>query len=723
MENVAIESLDPDHSPERLFIFHECMPALRNIVSHELALKLWTDYISRLSTRKPRKEIRSILHLSSEAYANSVLELKELVKSLKTPASIEEMLLDSLVQIRIEVANWINHLEIEIFKKEWRKYCPSYFDPKLVVWHQNGEINYKRSAIEMIYEGELNAAQRFIIKCSYGMGEEIEGFPVYLLPGDFLNVSFFDYEIRYWIHRLNGDNCTALQRFASALRGGDIRIERVMTKLCSIKSLPYAFEYFWNRLNEDEQISEAVEVLSESCMFQKMILSSMSFHQQRQLVDKIGVKLMKNFCYGLNMPENAFTIWTLIRDRITEQEFAELITDVFVRSMYSEDCMIMLNSVWDTASDQLRRYVAENNAKTIFASFCCDSEYSPSSYGFFIKFMSMVKKATRKRLFLSEDALMLIESVDDHNIMTNILNVCVPENADLLKFQKNVMKSSVMEKYCVELLNDSEFDKVIDVVMFYSPSVRLTQELVRNILHSNLLRKEIFVLDHEKWNKLSQIIDKAFPNDLQATSKLKKDLITSFSADAVHCWNQSDKFNELVKVTEQVYSSDDEIKVFKKTLLKHFRIMISSKQFWRRFEGKCFSTFVSWCSTDENNKDIDFKKIIPIDSFFDDKFGNICAWYVLNRETYEPEYLLNELDELVGYFCASKEEVKMFKIRKLKKYDLYWLREVWMNSDDRAWIKILSWFFENDQEQVDMFLGEELQRPKPWMSKLMRCFQ
>ncbi|XP_065214007.1 uncharacterized protein LOC135841121 isoform X2 [Planococcus citri] len=680
---VDAADLDLDNSSEKLFVFHESVSTLQYIASHKVALQLWHHRLSRAKCGK----------IPERTY--DFLESEKLAELLKTPQRIEEMLKKSLGKIGLETSRWISDFECKIFTGQISRYCPGNLDQSLIVWGQNGNIDGKRSASKMIIYGKLNAEQKFILMCAYGINQELEIFPMNSIPEFFQWLGISDLKIAYWIsyHRHN-------LRDVWLKMPGVIRAEHSLNVTMAMEYgyrrnrgssiLPHVFEHFWNRLSEAEQLAVALRILpgSQSRKIQKIILSTMSPFQQRQLVDQIPLELMAQFCGRCDMPENAFIIWTRIKDRITEQQFVRFLKMIFDRAVYFEKSFVLLTNVWNTASDRLKRHIADSNPDIILSPFMAYYQVpSPSIYRFVMKFLSLMKEHTRKQMIFSINKINIARVQD-----IDFLNLCLPEEADQWRFKNRIMESVTMTRYCARALYRLEFDDVINTVAFFSRNTHDIGEFFKKLLEADELNALIFILDYENWNKFCNFIDTVFNNYVSIIPELKKQIVSRFSARAVHCYNdEEENFNALVKITEQVFSSE-EMKTFKLTMLEHFQKKVSSIVYWFQFEGKCYNALVTWCSDDES-RIIDFRDVVPIDAFFDEILRTICSTVDRN-----PEFEMKTLDRYLRNFCSSDEEIKLLKIRKYYERDGYWIGEVNRTFRREIQLAIFDWFCSSEKE-------------------------
>ncbi|XP_065211746.1 uncharacterized protein LOC135839588 isoform X2 [Planococcus citri] len=690
---VANGDLDIDNSSEKLFVFHESVSTLREIASHRVALQLWHHYITRAKSKENQEQTKDFFEKVFNLDEDYESETEKLAELLETPQCVEEMLKKSLKKIRTKTEKWVYHFKSKIFRfrNGISRYCVQNFDPNHIVWRSNGKIDYKRTASKILTEGKLNAEQKFVMMCSYGMAVELERFPINSLPEFFLLLGITDLIVGYWISYHRHDLREIWHKMPGVIRPEDTSINVTMAMESVESWLPYAFEYFWNRLSEVEKLAVAPSILPRfQCReLQKIILSTMSSFQQHQLVDQIPIELMTMFSIIIDSakhcaPENVFTIWTLVKDQITELQFARFLKGVLRYVMHSEKYMNMLNNIWDTASDHLKRHIVENHSFSIFDSLIHCVPCPPTSYRLLMKFLPLVSEDARKDLIweLTRRHSDILAQKRD----TDILTLCLPRESDQFQLKDCIMESDSMKFYCVGKLNSLKFDEVINAVAFFSRNARDSRKFFETLLKAELLHAFTFILDYEKWNKLSNFIDTVFTNYPSTISSIKKQVVSFFSARAVYCWDEKENFSVLVKITEQVFSTE-EMKTFKQKLLKHFQETALSQMNWSFFEGKCFNTFISWCSEDES-RIIDLKDILPIDAFFDDTFRTICS-----SPNNDPKHLLNRLNAFLKYVCVSNEEVELVKIRKYFERDRYWIRQVEQIIVDRLTrYTISNWF-------------------------------
>lgn len=701
----AIQDKDVDLHDllEERFMFNECVPTLRQIACHEVALKLWHHYIAYDKPKTVQKKTNNHLRMAYGLDENYRDNSDKLVKFLNAPRCVEEMLKKSLDKIRTEMETWIRYFKEEMFKGTvMAKYCLHDFNPNYCVWFQNSEIDYKETASKILSNAELTHVQKFVILCLHGMADEIEIFPFHKLPRRFNELGYINFEISYWIPRCKSEVVDVMVKLVAIMTNEvDPKFNVIMSSYCANSSHRIAFEYFWNQLDEEEEISVALKVLPRMPHLQKTIVSKMSLYQQREVMSKIPYHFMANF-FILEMPENAFKVWLHVKDQITEEEFASLFELVYECPYYSEICIDVLNDIWDTAPYRLRNHVAQTEVDLIFRSFIFNRQRTPSSWKLFLSFLSLTSPGTRKQLILDDGDLLTNKFNDNPNYMIDILELLLPNESERIQYKNRVMESTTMKENFVKLIEALEFDMLNQKLAFYSSNDHLTREIIKKLLNSNEIDAKIFILDYDKWNKLSNFILGIFANDLSTASELKKHLISSFSSDAIYYWHKSDNFSEMIKVAEQEFSIE-ELEAYKQTLLKKIQKgIVTSTQFWRYFDGNCFDTFVLWCLGDEK-KVLEFKKLVSVDEIFDDVFGNICGWCEINGGEFEPYYLLNKLDVFLRYFCPDHEEVRKFKMRKLNELNQHMFPEAWLHSDDRAWYKVLMWGFENDQDEILKF--------------------
>ncbi|XP_065224640.1 uncharacterized protein LOC135848627 [Planococcus citri] len=485
---------------KELFVFYESASTLQDISSQKVALQLWHHHLSRMKWEEIQDLEVSYHHPSYRAKWKETLEkLYGFFADcgMKLPKRIEETLKKSLKTICEETRTWICHfIDDELLDGTF----PGYFDQNHIVWRHDHKIDYKKSASKMLTEGELNAEQKFLLMCQYGMTGELERFPMNSLPEDFCVRGISDVMVGYWISLYRPDLREIWLKTPDVIdeiRLEDTSIHVTMAQACvHYTPLFHSFEHFWNRLNEDEQMAFAAKYLPQFWELFEIMVSTMSCDRQLQLLNQIPDKLMGTFFdtysnAGFRKPMlycNFLRIWNLLKDRITKQqfvEFLEYVADYRVMEYDYEEYANRLIIVWDTASDHLKKHIVENHPRILFNSFMFCEKYSPSGYEFFLKFLPLANQPTRKELYLAQPVSNIVSKYD-----IDILNLCLPEEADQLQLKNRIMESSDMVNYCAALLRNGnkEFDEIFATVTFFSPNAHDTRELFENVLESGCFK-------------------------------------------------------------------------------------------------------------------------------------------------------------------------------------------------------------------------------------------
>ncbi|XP_065212785.1 uncharacterized protein LOC135840274 isoform X2 [Planococcus citri] len=551
--------LSSDHSSsENLFLFYESVPTLQVIASHELALHLWLYYIdldeSKAKSRSDvsdeddddvsddDSEISDYLCLVFNLDEDYASDSWKLIESLKLSRCIEKILIISMQTIRNEMEEWIRHFDEKIFPKQRSHYRLRNFNPNHCVWFQNGKINYKRSASKILSEGKLEAEQKFMIMCFYGMADELKKFPVNSLPDCFIQRNNSNFEISYWIYYLRNQVHKVKFRiskviFLHSYNESYVSFDFKITMWCFKELFLYACEYFWSRLNENEQVAAADVILHyrpaahlmrryrPTWEFQKFILPKMTPSQQRQLIDRVPTALMVNSIDESDTPENALVIWTRVKHRIEEFEFVEFLDLVYEDATYTEKCMNILNNIWDTASNGHKKCFAEDAGEIMYFLFDTCFQRSASGLAFAIKVLSMASEHTRNYLIMQHNLYCLVTNINNFDAFSRILEFC--SESDRSQFKNSIIESDEMVKHCLELLQHFQFDELVAKVAFYSPNADITRKFINKLLRSDTFDLEKFILDGELWNKFSNFINAVFPNNLSIARELKKQLILS----------------------------------------------------------------------------------------------------------------------------------------------------------------------------------------------------
>ncbi|XP_065225134.1 uncharacterized protein LOC135848952 isoform X6 [Planococcus citri] len=588
------------------------------------------------------------------------------------------------------------------------------------VWDINGHINDKKTAEKVFQcpERSNDNDDMFKMITTYCLENSIKDFPMSSLSRNF--IKFFvpnGHELMdYWIKWK--------RREENALGEHDGRFQnhqrRLLEKMifANFRNWPTcAYEYFWDFLDENEQVMMSGYLIRCDEKYQMFLLSKMSRNQLRSIYLEVPVDIIANY-FRLGELELAKVTWERVKLTITEVQFERLIDKILGSEMYREDNNIQcLIDVWSSAPDDLIDYLinVENCAiSDKFFSRNSESRVSCSSFNFFKVVLLRTTLEFRKQFFLEKGLHLLLNY--SHELFRSFIEDCLDVSNQLEITETLLVTTTESEQ--VEILlcfcdmlycSVEEFDAFLK---FLTLDPDLQMRIKKRLLRSGLLITEKLTrIDNRA--KLSQFIDELYAKDEKEARRQKKKAYNKFLLYRFHYWscfrrNGDEKFAEIDNLLAQFCTPED-IVTFKENLMDQFQAACSDTRwsysdiFVKRVNIPKLTT---WCYNGDEEKISQFKHSFPIDTAFQLYLREAVERYVNKRDA---DLSFSSLEHLLSWKFTSKKCIKSFKksqihcvMRTHNERTYYLFNGRWIYLTD-VLKKIIAWIFDGNEFQIEKF--------------------
>ncbi|XP_065220015.1 uncharacterized protein LOC135845414 [Planococcus citri] len=347
------------------------VPKLREITSFHIASRLWRLNWIHYKFTSTRSDLKGLFGDKLDIIA-SILDKIDLSDSNK------KIIMTHVYSIVMNLGCWTWSEENTCYAVSDRDenafvYFPRFYDH--IVWQQKDfTIDVKETVANMLlYEYEFNDLQRFKLACSYCFEDVIDDlWPTVTsdCKPDVISLISSRF-VRYWIERKKTGGV-----------GRNLYDEVSIIKSLSESNLP-AYEYFWNRLNDFQQMEVVLHFVKCDFKFPyEYIFPRLTQHQWIDLVnektDNIMFYMMRKYSTDGRKTENILRVWDHVCDMMD--------TDVFILMMWiciEHDCKPDKNclhkKIWNNAPDHLREAMLHE----LFDIKCEALSESPSAAEFF----------------------------------------------------------------------------------------------------------------------------------------------------------------------------------------------------------------------------------------------------------------------------------------------------------------------------------------------------
>ncbi|XP_065218982.1 uncharacterized protein LOC135844651 isoform X2 [Planococcus citri] len=609
------ENYDDESLKER-YVFLYDLPSLQEISSYEVCRTIWYSNLSKYQLIKA--EDTNVIHcrfmIGLHLFDHYQEHNEQLMKHLNVPASIEDILENSMNKVCTEIRNWVLDFYYGTLKLE--DHCGiRLIDPKWWVWSINGEIDCSKSARRILKDVSLTEWQKFLVMCRYCMADEINKFSSDCLPSQFFTRHFHEsnFICFYWICYLRNELHRIPVRNNDSV---DWTISRYHAELEILKNV------FWSRLNDDQRVTLVAYWINESvvrstsdfiCLEQ--IISKMSRSLQQRLLRKTSNTIVKFFASYSDSLRCTLWAWSHVGDQMTVEQFAELI-EKLLKTNVTWKSTSLLDEIWSTASAHQRNHVIQTKLDKFMDLLLADGDSTFSD-----RFLQLISADERKKLiFRLPNREILLEC--DIDFLSSFLDLYLPNPDDQLTLKKLVIDSPAFVGHLKYLLKCMEYESFDEALEFYfSHDAAAAQIFKRDFLEQKLKTMDFFfdiklITSTDTWDEFSRFIDEIFDDDPKPGLMVKQWFITSTFTGFTFWVSQGmldlfpklrRGFDDFVKIVEMVFKND-ELKNVKRLFFDEFcSISIDPScrtYFVYNFHNDIFfPKFMQWCSV-HNGKPI-----------------------------------------------------------------------------------------------------------------------
>ncbi|XP_065225130.1 uncharacterized protein LOC135848952 isoform X3 [Planococcus citri] len=682
-------------------------PRLEGMAALATALNVWNYYFSHHEWKYCEHELKKVNEISND---------------MKVPNCIRKKITALCETIKNQMSEYSTDLMRRMCHTDGSRY---HFFQHGAVWGINGHINEKKTAEKVLQCPERSNDNDHMFKMitAHCLENHINDFPMSSLREKFYRNSYV-YDSRreltdYWIEYKRSEENASDGGYDGRFQNQRRRILDQIKVGVARDWAMCAYEYFWDFLDENEQVTMArnlIHVIQSDKKFQMFLFSKMNRDQLRCLYSEMSVDIIVNY-FGIGELELAIATWERVRLTIREVEFELLIDNILWSEMYQEDNNIeCLINLWSSAPDNLIDYMinVKNCAITgYFFRGMPESRLSCSSFDFLKVILLRTTLNFRKQLFLEKASHLLL--FYPHVLFRSLIEDCL-DVSDQLEITEILLVTAMESEQtkilcCFRDLLYCSVEEFNAFLKFLTLDPDLQMRVKKRLLRSGLLitRKLIRI---DNWAKLSQFIDDLYPNNEKEARRQKKKASNSFLRSHFHYWscfrrNGDQKFSEIDNLFAQFFTPE-EIVTFKENIIEQFQIACSDTE-WNSdvvVKRVDIPKLTAWCYNGDEEKISQFKRSFPIDTAFQLFLREAVERYVNKRDA---DLSFSSLDHLLGWKFASKKCIKSFKksqihgVMKIRNVRANYLCKGWKIYLSDVLKRIIAWIFDGNEFQIEQF--------------------
>ncbi|XP_065220615.1 uncharacterized protein LOC135845738 isoform X2 [Planococcus citri] len=704
-------------TPSDEFVLRLRFPSLQEMAYSQIAIAVWYRYCST-----PRQRDYEHMYRPESFNELELMNCRKLIETLMMPGFMKEILNKRLKRVCGQTIRCAYYFRYELFSSNLVEYGIRQVDWEYFVWCPDGRINYKSTAIKMLHSRKLTDVQKFAIMSHFCLENEIKIFDLNRLPMKTFIPKVKedrDFLLFYWICYLKNE----LHSMASS--SFSIRTSYHEYRFHSMYYLIHggAFEYFWNRLNAEDQVTFISDKLFKygKCHWYHSLYYKMSHDQLTNLLERQPVNVVSLFIKGWEMPEWAIMAWKRCKNRISNEQFVDLLARVLGRfytnpTLHQEYKMSVVLEIWNTANDHQKIHAArqarlEKAAVHLILSatnslgfdFAPDDprlwkKLAPSTFKFLLKFLSLKSADFRKNLILEGDPSFIFNF--DFHVVHEIFELCLPNFQGEVEFNHERSKHAIRPYFCKMLYTVKDYDELNRRLLrsfqnLNIPSKDILQKFIESLIVANKRESETYYPyngnDKSDLIRLGQFVAKILHENASTVLKMKESYFSSFSSATSDPYERYGSLNELSKLIEQEFVHEH-LQELKNRLAE--KLQATSVEQWvcYVYEYEKFAFLFPWCYENEEEMFLQVERCIPITNIVRKVLEGIVRYNISLSDFVVSTF--NNLERfLEWYFSGVAEKVISFKLSIMSDPENAKILEYMQQNKNNKWLreKFLQW--------------------------------
>ncbi|XP_065224968.1 uncharacterized protein LOC135848830 [Planococcus citri] len=685
------------------------VPKLMDMASVTVAATLW----NHVNIPRALSKVTDRCAKSTEKWNTLCRNVIALSDQLPVPRPIAEHIAGYVRIMTDQIPAWVSYH----YRTMFLKYTLDKFVYSLVyhiAWYPTGAINCVQTARNMMTSLRLSDVEKFIFLSVYCLKDEMDRMSSSLYSDNIRDYPSFQEcpMIFYWY-------CFYRNKLfkISQTNGYDpnLSIDVYMLRHSKVDNWS-AKEYFFDRLNLDEQVREAIWLIDRhDSIYQKAVMLKLNEIQREHVYMERATQIIMNYTRPRIDSRFILQTWFEARNLMSQDDFLTIFRELLSSGV--ED--VLLTEIWTSANDDFKQHVVGVNDHEIVRKVLTEWKWRDDFNEFVFVLLhdssSLIKKSIATKTFFNTYCERLISN-SKPKVLLQLLEFCLPDANDLAQFKMNFVSNSESKFFntlCEKLLTYSQFQELTQLLEFFLPdaedSLQFKMNLVNNSSHTIIKTHCKRLLTSSKLQELDQLLKFCLP-DADHLAQYKRNFVYGWEShffDA-HCEKllTYSQFQELTQLLEFFLLDAEESLQFKMNLVNNSshtiikthceRLLISSKfqeldqllgfclpdadhlaQYKRNFvyglESNFFDAHCEKLLVDGKFQEFDqlLKFCLPhVEDFHQFKMNFMYKSNHKLINTHCENLLMNrkfqELDRLLEYCLAGTDNLAQFKVKLVR---------------------------------------------------------
>ncbi|XP_065224979.1 uncharacterized protein LOC135848837 [Planococcus citri] len=678
-------------------------PKLQEIASVTVAASLW-NHVNIPETVFRVTDVYTKNSAEWEALSEKVYAL---VDELKLPKSIAEYIVACACEMADAITAWVSYHHRTVFLENGPDkllYSLVYH----IVWNPNGTINCVRTARSMMTSLRLSEVEKLKFLCVYCLKDEMSEMSPLLYQSNVLDyVSCEENPLIYYWYRYFRNELNKVPTI-KVDDDSEPSIDVYMFRNDKVDNWS-AKQYFFQRLNRDEQVREAIWLIDKhGIVYQKAVMLKLDEIQRLSVYMDRAVQIIANYSRLRICSRFILMTWFEARHLLSQDQFLTIFRDLLKIGMNDT----VMKEIWTSADDNLKHHVVSFNDHEMVQKVLFEWKGFKDPDFIYVLLhdcnAAVRKSIAAKTFFKTYAEKLLMESRIKG--FDRLLEFCLPEAEESNQFRISLMENnSHIRDISLKFYSTGDvngLNKFLKQLLPSSPDFII--EYKKNLLASKRgINECISVMDNEV--DILEAIFKDTLTNAKSIQDFRRKMILSPSGVAKLKSSIINKRFSAVQICIDRFLTSDEVKTWlKKKITGEGNTMELDliMAILRNNDASYLQTVMMWHFGNENAIK-EFKSSFPLRSIFIDTLKDIIFYRhdrLISKCVFKDDFKPSDFDVierlLNWYFDESPTEVKAYKRKIIYSYGQI---EVFCtllkgNSGHSRLKSMLDWFFKDDTE-------------------------
>ncbi|XP_065225100.1 uncharacterized protein LOC135848929 [Planococcus citri] len=459
------------------------VPKLMDMASVTVAASLW----NHINVPKAVSSVSKRCTSSSTQWSTLRGNVIALIERLQVSKPIVKQIKRYIRKMANEITAWVSyHYRTVFLKNGLDKFVYSLVYH--IVWYPDGAIDCVQTARSMMTSVRLSDVEKFRFLCVYCLYDDMDEMsPLIYLDNalDYLNCNE-DPLIFYWYCYFRNE----LDQIPGS-------INEYMLHHDKVDNWP-AKEYFFDRLDYDEQVREAIWLIDKhGAVYQKVVLLKLDETQRLRVYMKRAIQVIVNYAGSDINSRFIPQTWLEARHLMSKDQF--LIVFRILLNSYVQD--VLLKEIWASANDDFKQHVVCANVHEIVKIVLTKWKWRDNCDFVFVLLQdsnAMIKQSVTVQEFFIDYCEKLIKN-SNFQELDRLLVFCLPDAGDLAEFKRDFVyntKSEFFNAHCEKLLTNSKFQEFDQLLEFCFSDAEVLLNFKTNFINNSTAISKLNSLSH-----------------------------------------------------------------------------------------------------------------------------------------------------------------------------------------------------------------------------------